>query len=141
MRLRLTAFAVAAAALLAAATAAPPAVATAPAHPRAQLLHTVHHFEGSHCEPGQHHLCMFGDHGFKGGGLALEEGAKIPRLADYGFDNTMSSWANDTRFRCYWFTDNDYKGTKYEMKPQDRRDLPPEEDNNASSVSCEESSG
>ncbi|WP_414168931.1 peptidase inhibitor family I36 protein [Streptoverticillium reticulum] len=142
MRLRLTALAVTATALLATAIAAPPAIATAPAHPRAQLLHTVHHFEGSNCEPqgGQHHLCMFGDHDFKGGGLALEEGARIPRLGDYNFDNTMSSWANNTQFTCHWFTDSDFKGTEHRMNPGDRVDLPSQDDNNASSVYCEGSS-
>ncbi|MFJ3788467.1 peptidase inhibitor family I36 protein [Kitasatospora sp. NPDC090091] len=129
MRFRTTALAVGAAALLTAGLAAAPATATTPRSATA-----VRQFDGGNC-PAQS-LCLYRDYNYTGGGIALQAGDEIPWLGDYGFNDRMSSWSNDTGVTCYWYTDAYFSGDEHDMKNRYRVNVLPSENDMASAVTC-----
>ncbi|AIJ21322.1 hypothetical protein AMETH_1230 [Amycolatopsis methanolica 239] len=67
------------------------AIAFVPATAAAQEIPT---FDGRDCP--QDSLCLYRDHGFTGGGLALRPGDRIDDLATHDLADRISSWTNDT---------------------------------------------
>ncbi|ANW22356.1 peptidase inhibitor family I36 protein [Streptomyces clavuligerus] len=117
-----------AAALSIATPIAPAAAAPDPA-PRAIVS-----FPGSDC-PTQS-LCLYRDANYTGGGIALQGGNSISNLGDYGFNDVMSSWSNDTFRYCMWFPHIGMTGEGHRMNNTYRINLPANENDTASSVRC-----
>jgi Peptidase inhibitor family I36 len=120
----------AAAAAIAGVAAAPANAAPSPEHAR----EAVHRFDESNCRAP--YLCLYRDAEFTGGGLAIEPGASIPSLADYGFSREMSSWSNETDDMCFWSDDEDLRGVAHMMDNGVRVNMLDEEDDTAMSVTC-----
>ncbi|MFJ9646196.1 peptidase inhibitor family I36 protein [Streptomyces sp. NPDC004244] len=114
-------------------TAACLAAAPAAAEPAAARA-SVSAFDGSNCP--SHSLCLYRDVNFGGGGIALQAGDHLPWLGAYGFNDTMSSWSNDTGTTCFWWTDAYSGGEGHDMKNRYRVNVLPSENDTASSVRC-----
>ncbi|MER5495475.1 peptidase inhibitor family I36 protein [Streptomyces sp. LE64] len=108
-----------------------PAVASAPASAAPAALR---HFSGSHCPPDS--LCLYRDHHFGGGGVAVRAGDYIGFLGDYGVNDQMSSWSNDTGTICTWWSDAHQGGAAHSMYSAYRVNVLPSENDTASSVRC-----
>ncbi len=91
-------------------------------------------FTGSNCP--QDSLCLYRDHGFTGGGLALRVGDSVESLGQYGFNDRMSSWSNDSGVDCLWTPDSYGQGTAHPMIAGQRINVTPQENDTASAVYC-----
>ncbi|MEU0515117.1 peptidase inhibitor family I36 protein [Amycolatopsis sp. NPDC006125] len=107
------------------------AIAFVPATAAAQEVST---FDGRDCPQGS--LCLYRDHGFTGGGLALRPGDRVGDLATYDLADRISSWTNDAGVTCTWYESPDFYGRAHEMLHGYRVDLPGPEDDTPSSVEC-----
>ncbi|MER7044579.1 peptidase inhibitor family I36 protein [Streptomyces jumonjinensis] len=119
---------------LAAGLAAAPAVA-GPAVPEAAVkAASVTHFSGSDCPADS--LCLYRDYNYSGGGIALSPNTYAGWLGDYGFNDTMSSWSNDTGQTCVWWSDAYQGGDAHAMYDRYRVNVLAYENDTASSVEC-----
>ncbi|ANW22158.1 peptidase inhibitor family I36 protein [Streptomyces clavuligerus] len=91
-------------------------------------------FTGSNC-PGQS-LCLYRDVDFTGGGISVSARDTIASLRNYDFNDTMSSWSNDTGRICTWYDHDDLTGRYHHMLIGYRVNLPMNENDTASSVRC-----
>ncbi|MER5767036.1 peptidase inhibitor family I36 protein [Streptomyces sp. NPDC001985] len=126
-------------ALLAAAVtliAGPSAAPATAAHssPPASLSASVTSFSGSDCPARS--LCLYRDHNFTGGGVALSADTYVGWLGDHGFNDRMSSWSNDTGQVCDWWSDSYRGGAIHDMRDGNRVQVLPSENDTASSVEC-----
>ncbi|GGT24636.1 MULTISPECIES: peptidase inhibitor family I36 protein [Streptomyces] len=113
----------------------PSAPATAaPAGPAAPAAAHVTTFDGSNCP--QNSLCLYRDHEFTGGGIALRAGDAAPWLGDFGFNDLMSSWSNDSGVVCHWTSDSYGNGDTHVMHDGYRVNVLPWENDTASAVYC-----
>ncbi|MFI1829123.1 peptidase inhibitor family I36 protein [Streptomyces sp. NPDC020412] len=125
----------AAAAALTAGLAATPSAATpsaSSANERAAAA--VTHFSGSNCPSRS--LCLYRDYNFTGGGVAIKAGDYVGFLGDYGFNDQMSSWSNDTGVTCWWWTHAYRGGDSHIMYNGYRVNVLASENDTASSVQC-----
>ncbi|MFF3557303.1 peptidase inhibitor family I36 protein [Streptomyces tsukubensis] len=133
--MRRIAIAAAAVALTAGLAAAPSATATtAPAKTPSPAAAAPVHFSGSNCPSNS--LCLYRDSNFNGGGIALKRGDGIGYLGDYGFNDQMSSWSNDSGTTCYWWVDAYKGGAIHDMRNGYRVNVLASENDTASSVQC-----
>ncbi|MEU3597912.1 peptidase inhibitor family I36 protein [Streptomyces sp. NPDC006798] len=124
----------AAAALTAGLAAAPTATAAAPAAPSAPVAAAPVHFSGSNCPSNS--LCLYRDVNFTGGGIAIKAGDYIGFLGDYGFNDQMSSWSNDSGVTCNWWVHAYRGGDRHVQYNGYRVNVLPSENDQASSVQC-----
>ncbi|MEV7289898.1 peptidase inhibitor family I36 protein [Streptomyces sp. NPDC093252] len=106
------------------------ATGTAPAHAA-----PVTTFSGSDCPAGR--LCLFRDYDFSGGGIALSSRTELYSLANYGFNDQLSSWSNNSGVTCMWWNNGLDSGGGHEMRNGYRVNLLPSENDTASSVRCD----
>ncbi|MGV9315353.1 peptidase inhibitor family I36 protein [Streptomyces sp. NPDC003691] len=92
------------------------------------------HFSGANCPSNS--LCLYRDVNFTGGGIAIRPGDAIGFLGDYGFNDQLSSWSNDSGGTCYWWVDANRNGAIHDMRNGYRVNLPGNENDTASSVLC-----
>ncbi|UQS22910.1 peptidase inhibitor family I36 protein [Amycolatopsis thermalba] len=107
------------------------AIALVPATAAAQ---GVSPFDGRDCPRGS--LCLYRDHGFTGGGLALQPGDRVGDLGTHDLADVVSSWTNDSGVTCTWYESPDFYGRAHEMLDGFRVELPAPEDDTPSSVAC-----
>ncbi|GII63472.1 hypothetical protein Skr01_35570 [Sphaerisporangium krabiense] len=86
----------------------------------------------THCPSG--YVCLFRDYDYQGGGYGFASGSSIGFLGDIGFNDVMSSWANDSGIRYCWYVDANFEGDGHEMKPGYRVNVLPQENDQASSL-------
>ncbi|MFE0424512.1 peptidase inhibitor family I36 protein [Streptomyces sp. NPDC058953] len=124
----------AAAALTAGLALAPSAIAAAPAAPVARAAAAPSHFSGSNCPSNS--LCLYRDYNYTGGGIAIQAGDYIGNLGDYGFNDQMSSWSNDSGTTCYWWVHAYQGGDRHVQYNGYRVNVLASENDQASSVRC-----
>jgi len=129
--MRARSIAVAAIILLSAGLTAAPAGAAGSAPATTSSVTT---FSGSNCPSNS--LCLYRDYGYTGGGIALNAGDSVPWLGDYGFNDKMSAWSNDSGVTCTWTEDAYGAGISHEMYNGYRIEVLPRENDMASAVYC-----
>jgi hypothetical protein len=87
---------------------------------------------GSTCPRG--YICLFTDYDYRGTAYKVKAGTSVPWFGDFNFNDAMSSWANDSGQTFCWFVDANYSGMVHDMKPGYRVNLPPNENDSASSL-------
>ncbi|WP_231679873.1 peptidase inhibitor family I36 protein, partial [Streptomyces clavuligerus] len=121
-----------AAALAIATPTAPAAAAPVPAPDPVPTA--VVSFSGSNCP--ERSLCLYRDANYTGGGIAFRGGDFVMNLGTYGVNDTMSSWSNNAYRDCFWFPHADMVGGGHVMSTFKRINLPPNENDTASSILC-----
>ncbi|MFC7328942.1 peptidase inhibitor family I36 protein [Marinactinospora rubrisoli] len=86
----------------------------------------------TYCPDG--YVCLFRDYNYQGGGYGFRSGTSIGFLGDIGFNDQMSSWANDSGQRYCWYFDAYYQGEVHDMLPGYRVNVTPRENDQASSL-------
>ncbi|MEU9891384.1 peptidase inhibitor family I36 protein [Sphaerisporangium sp. NPDC051017] len=80
------------------------------------------------------YVCLFRDNEFQGGGYGIASGHSVGFLGDIGFNDQMSSWANDSGRRYCWYVDANYAGDRHVMENRYRVNVLPQENDQASSL-------
>ncbi|WP_158562761.1 peptidase inhibitor family I36 protein [Marinitenerispora sediminis] len=80
------------------------------------------------------YVCLFRDYNYQGGGYGFRAGTQIRFLGDIGFNDQMSSWANDSGQRYCWYFDADFRGEVHDMRPGFRVNVTSWENDKASSL-------
>lgn len=78
-------------------------------------------------------VCLYADPQFTGPQVTIQSGSSVPTFP-LTFDNQMSAWANNTTVVYCWWTGPNFTGQQFPMPPGTEMSLPPEQDNQASSV-------
>jgi hypothetical protein len=86
----------------------------------------------THCPDG--YVCLFRDYEFQGGGYAVAAPGELPWFGDIGFNDRMSSWANDSGITYCWYFDAYYSGEEHVMYDGYRVNVLPRENDHASSL-------
>ncbi|MGW4799878.1 peptidase inhibitor family I36 protein [Nonomuraea sp. MG754425] len=80
------------------------------------------------------YVCLFRDYDFQGGGYGVRSGDSLPWLGDLGFNDQMSSWANDSGRTYCWYSDASFAGERHVMQNGYRVNVLPRENDTASSL-------